>query len=294
MFKVEFFEDSSAFFEHAGEEWEKDETRNSLILGIASQLKQNSQAYGEQSPLMALVNGDDGQICASAVMTPPFPMIVQSDPLSIAALEALADSLVKKDVTLAGVNGLKETSDVFTQLWKEKSGQQARILTRLRSYELRKVEELDYPPGNLRVAKESDAAMAAEWLRVMAEEAVAGPHPPSNPERLLPGIRAERIFFWEDEGQIVSIGMANRPLAHSINVTGVYTPPSFRRRGYARALVAEISKRMLAQGYEIVHLFTDLANPTSNKIYQEIGFRPVCDYHQYEFFDQAVNAVQDF
>jgi len=285
MYQVDFFEDSAAFFEQVSHLLEQDETRNSLILGIVSQLTKNIHAYGEQSPLMALVRDQDSTVCVSAVMTPPFAMIVQSEPLCLGGLESLADALLERGVILPGVNGLKEVSDAFAELWKENTGQQARILTRLRSYELRKVEELDFPPGSLRVAKESDAPLAEEMLQAMAEEAVAGPHPPSNQERLLPGIRAERLFFWEDEGQIVSVGMANRPLTHSINVSGVYTLPDFRRKGYARALVAEISKRMLAQGYEIVHLFTDLANPTSNKIYQEIGFRPVCDYHQYEFFD---------
>lgn len=293
MFKVEYFNDSSAFIEQVSDTWEKDETRNMLILGVATQLKKNIHAYGEQRPLMALVYDGDSQICASAVMTPPFAMIVQSEALSIAALGALADSLIEREVDLPGVNGLKEASDAFAQLWEEKTCQQARLLTHLRAYELRKVEELEYPAGKLRVAKEGDAPLAAKWLTAMAEEAVAGPHVPSNPERLLPGIRAERIFFWEDEGQVVSMGMANRPLPRSINVSGVYTLPAYRRRGYARALVAEISKRMLDQGYEIVHLFTDLANPTSNKIYQEIGFRPVCDYHQYEFFDQASRIERD-
>ncbi|HNZ16613.1 MAG TPA: GNAT family N-acetyltransferase, partial [Anaerolineaceae bacterium] len=63
----------------------------------------------------------------------------------------------------------------------------------------------------------------------------------------------------------------------------VYTPPAQRRRGYARALVAEVSKEMLSRGYELVNLFTNLSNPTSNKIYQEVGYKPVCDYHQYRF-----------
>ena len=57
----------------------------------------------------------------------------------------------------------------------------------------------------------------------------------------------------------------------------VYTPPAFRGRGYATAAVAEVSRHVRAHGARDVCLFTDQANPTSNKIYQAIGYVPVGD-----------------
>ena len=56
----------------------------------------------------------------------------------------------------------------------------------------------------------------------------------------------------------------------------MFTPIDFRRRGYAGALTADISRRALDLADEVV-LFTDLANPTSNAIYQRLGYRPVED-----------------
>lgn len=85
------------------------------------------------------------------------------------------------------------------------------------------------------------------------------------------------------DGEVVSIANAVRPQIKGICISGVYTPPEFRRKGYARALVAEVSKEMLSRGFELTNLFTDLANPTSNKIYQEVGYEAVCDYRQYSF-----------
>ena len=61
----------------------------------------------------------------------------------------------------------------------------------------------------------------------------------------------------------------------------VYTPPALRRRGFASALVAAVSAVGLASGKEVCVLYTDLANPTSNSIYQKIGYRPVCDWVDY-------------
>jgi predicted GNAT family acetyltransferase len=63
----------------------------------------------------------------------------------------------------------------------------------------------------------------------------------------------------------------------------VYTPPALRGRGYASALVAAVSQAQLDAGRRFCFLFTDLANPTSNRIYQDIGYEAVCDVDEYRF-----------
>jgi uncharacterized protein len=68
-----------------------------------------------------------------------------------------------------------------------------------------------------------------------------------------------------------------------VSVSAVYTPPEQRRKGYATACVAALSRRLLASGYDYCALFTDLANPTSNDIYYQIGYRPVADFDEYRF-----------
>jgi predicted GNAT family acetyltransferase len=63
----------------------------------------------------------------------------------------------------------------------------------------------------------------------------------------------------------------------------VYTPPAFRRRGYGTAVTAHATANALAHGAEHVVLYTDLANPTSNSIYQKIGFVPDHDAEERAF-----------
>jgi predicted GNAT family acetyltransferase len=70
---------------------------------------------------------------------------------------------------------------------------------------------------------------------------------------------------------------------NGIRIGPVYTPPQRRSRGYATSLTAAASADQLGRGRRFVFLFTDLANPTSNKIYQAIGYRPVCDVDMYRF-----------
>ena len=90
------------------------------------------------------------------------------------------------------------------------------------------------------------------------------------------------VFFWED-GETVSLVGYSRPTGRGIAIAPVYTPPEFRRRGYASAATAAVSQYLLDSGRDFCVLFTDLANPTSNKIYQSVGYRPVCDFTLYNF-----------
>lgn len=287
MFSVTIFDNPHTYYEQAHHLWEAAETRNNLILGLVLRLKSDLHAYGDAMPLMALVRDENEEIRASALMTPPFPLIVQSEPLHEPALEALADFLILRGFRLPGVNGVDEVSDCFAEIWWEKTGQQANRIMNTRAYELRQVLSIEYPTGEMKIAEAADAQIAADLHNAMVEEVIVGPRRLGTPESELENIRLMRTFFWMDGGEVVSITIAMRPQIKGICVGGVYTPPRHRRKGYARALVAEVSKELLSRGYELINLFTDLSNPTSNKIYQEIGYQPVCDYHQYEFVDQA-------
>ncbi len=47
----------------------------------------------------------------------------------------------------------------------------------------------------------------------------------------------------------------------------------------------------MRSGYKFCTLFADLANPTSNDIYQQIGYTQVADFHQYEFEQEGMHIV---
>jgi predicted GNAT family acetyltransferase len=75
----------------------------------------------------------------------------------------------------------------------------------------------------------------------------------------------------------------SRPAAGMVRVAAVYTPPDRRGRGYGGAVTAAVSRAALDGGATDVVLFTDLANPTSNALYQRLGYRPVEDRTVMEF-----------
>jgi predicted GNAT family acetyltransferase len=77
----------------------------------------------------------------------------------------------------------------------------------------------------------------------------------------------------------------SRPTLTGISIGSVYTPPEWRGKGYASACVAALSQLCLDSGYRFCMLFTDLSNPTSNKIYQQIGYRPIGESREFRFGD---------
>jgi predicted GNAT family acetyltransferase len=85
------------------------------------------------------------------------------------------------------------------------------------------------------------------------------------------------LTLWRVDGEPVSMAGATRPIDGTVRVAPVYTPAHLRGRGYAGAATAAVSRQALDAGASEVLLFTDLANPTSNALYQRIGFRGVED-----------------
>ncbi|NDZ98825.1 GNAT family N-acetyltransferase, partial [Streptomyces sp. SID10116] len=72
-------------------------------------------------------------------------------------------------------------------------------------------------------------------------------------------------------------------IAGQVRVAPVYTPADLRGRGYGGAATAAVTRAALDAGAAQVLLFTDLANPTSNRLYQRLGYRPVADFAQWDF-----------
>jgi predicted GNAT family acetyltransferase len=89
-------------------------------------------------------------------------------------------------------------------------------------------------------------------------------------------LAAGRALVWEDRGPVSYAG-SSTPAGGVVRIGPVYTPPAHRGRGYASALVAAISQLSLDRGAAACCLYTDLANPTSNRIYLAVGYRPLCD-----------------
>jgi len=200
------------------------------------------------------------------------------------ALRMLIDDAVRATRDAPGIIGPKALSRRAVELWTERTGQRARVQVAERIYKLSRVIPPRATSGRMRPATGADLALLTEWFLAFVME--SQPYVEASVERARENatrwIESGQFRLWDDDG-VVSMAGAAGPTAHGIRVAAVYTPPERRGRGYASNLVAALSEEQLDSGREFCFLFTDLANPTSNKIYADIGYEPVIDVDQYLF-----------
>lgn len=258
------------------------EAEHNLLLGICTNLK--SRPYGTLPPYFAVITKGD-RVVASALRTPPFNLLLSAvdEP---AALPLLADDVVREYPDLPGMLGEKATAREFAELWRARTGANARIKTAERNFQCTRVIPPRLVSGQLRDARPADRDLIARWLVAFAQEALG-----ESADLAQAGIvadrwldaRERRLFLWEDDGRPVSLVGVSGETPNGIRVAPVYTPPELRGRGYASACVATVTQAQFDRGRRFCFLFTDLVNPTSNKIYQQIGYEPVCDVDEYRF-----------
>ncbi len=258
-------------------------TVNNLILGICERLIKNPSAY--DNPFYAAVVNDMGAPVLAALMTPPHNIVLADGEDYSAGLDKLVQYLLANTIPVPGVTGPAEMAEDFANLWKAATGQDAKVEMYQRVYELRHVRLPKMPSGKFRIARHEDIVKIAQWVKAFENEALDKEHE-LDLERAERFVNKGLMFVWDDGGNSTSMAMSTRPLRNSVTVSAVYTPPEYRRKGYATALVARLSEHLLSMGYAFINLFTDLDNPTSNSIYQKIGYHPVVDFRMYKFLEQ--------
>ena len=276
--QVKRFE-SAAILRNAAEPFlMRHEAHHNLLLGLIGRLEHAPDFYGA-TPYFAAVESE-GQTLAAAVMTPPHPVVVSLSE-SDEALAALASDLHAFRPDATGVNS--PNAAAFAEAWQRVSGESCEVALRERCYRLERLEAPTGIPGLARPATPLDAAWLARWVIEFQREAVpweegAADVTEAQLRRLLAlPAQAGGMFVWEVAGEPVCIAGYGNATPNSMRIGPVYTPPEHRHRGYGSACTAAACRFILDSGKQFVTLFADLANPTSNHIYREIGFEPVCD-----------------
>lgn len=242
---------------------------------------QGPDVYGEGTPEFGVL-GRDGQVRAAFFRTPPHWLNVTG--LTREDAEELAARLARLGQRLPGVNSDRDTAEAFAEAWRRHTGVTVRLRQRQRLYRLGTlIVPEPAPPGAPRVAGEADRELLMRWHDEFGAAVGLGTVRGSA-EWADARIRGGGVTLWESpDGTPVAMAGVTPRVAGQVRVASVYTPAPLRGRGYAGAVTAEVSRAALASGADEVVLFTDLANPTSNGLYQRIGYRPVGDFAVYDF-----------
>jgi hypothetical protein len=274
---IERYEHVDAFLAVAGGFLAAREAEHNLLLGICSTLQVRAWPFDELPDLLVVRSGP--AIVLAAIRTPPYNLVL-SEVDEPRALSALAGALA--DLNLPGVVGPKGHAGTFAEHWCRAAGHRPYLAIAERIFRLTAVQPPPKPTGRLRLAGPDDRAILIDWFEAFGREALPADSPPLDSDLVDRRIAQGGIYLWDDAGP-VSLAAVGARTPNGARVGPVYTPPELRGRGYASACVAGASQAQLDAGLTYVFLFTDLANPTANHIYQAIGYEPVRDVDSWRF-----------
>jgi GNAT superfamily N-acetyltransferase len=273
--RVRVLDDPDAFVPAAAPVLASDPAGNTVVATVAEM----HRAGPDAPPAWWFVVEDDQVVVGVGMLVPPWPLYVGPMPAGAATL--VADAVDRLVASVPGVNGEQEAVREAATRWQRLRPEVAMTGTRgMRLFRLGALTPPDVP-GSPRSATEADLDLLRGWYLDFAADADAPTHDVDQSIRFRLDVEGGFVL-WEDAGRPVSFAGYTPVVAGVARIGPVYTPPEHRRRGYGAAVTAAASQAARADSPAEVVLFTDLGNPTSNKIYTEIGFRPVRDYLEVE------------
>lgn len=261
----------------------QNEVLNNLPIGIALSVAEGRR-FGDEPPYFATIwDGED--LVGTTLRTPPHPLhvfAVAGREREIA--EPLVEWLIVNDREVPVVVGERKCVEAFTTVRSKRLAARAELKVAMRVFRLDEVKKPEGVAGSLRLARAGEEALLEQWVaafNVSIGEPRSETHVRESVARMLAN---GQLYLWEDpERGPVSCACNARKTVTGEVVNLVYTPDEYRGNGYASAAVAELSDLLLKRGAAFCCLFTNLANPISNKIYQRIGYQSVGDYASFAF-----------
>jgi len=260
--------DPSAFGELVAPLVEREPLQHSVLATNLARVLAEGDPAGEALWIWA---EHHGRPVGAAMHIPPHPPYLCTSDSAVAVV--MAEDLARNCRAVHGVNGTRVAAEAFAERWREL--RPCHVSTRMEQamYALNHVDHPAGVAGRLRLAEQADTGLLNGWGRDFA--AGVG-EPPSDRDDPMTGRIGDReLWVWDDQGP-VSMAYASPAHAGVSRVSWVYTPPALRRRGYATACVAGTSHEQVRRGH-LCMLYADLANLTSNTIYQAIGYRHIGD-----------------
>ena len=282
--KVTRVGDAEEFWRLAGPLYRQDPIRHTIALTVLKRVR-GGQRFGDADPIMLTIE-DQQQLVGAVFCTPPFPFGLSAMPVE--AGRSVAEFAFAEGIKPTSAYGEHPNVEAFATAWRELSGVTSSVDSHQRLYRLAQDEFT--PPadvqGELTQATEDDLDVLIRFRREFAADT-------NHRADLANSERAVRFSFesggaqmlWRVDGRPVSMAATNKPQDGMSRVAAVYTPANERAHGYGSAVTAGVSQWAIDQGASDVLLFTDLANPISNSIYQRIGYRPVFDTIEVTFSD---------
>jgi predicted GNAT family acetyltransferase len=277
---VQHHEDPRTFTALAKPFYATDTLRHTVAITVMTRLLGTERSF---TPHLATLH-DNGDLIGAAFRTPPWPIVGSGLPTAPGLLDMFIAWWLERDPDVPGVTGPRENAEAVAEAWVRHTNGTVREAMAMRLFRLGEL----IPPtasGAAREATEDDLDLLITWRSDFEIEAIgqlrSADEVPTTVRRHLE--IGDSFIIWEDHGEPVAFAVASAPECGMSRVGPVYTLPGRRGHGYGSAVTAAVSEHAQRAGATDVILFTDLANPTSNSIYQKIGYRPVYDSTELQF-----------
>ncbi|PJF29078.1 MAG: GNAT family N-acetyltransferase [Phototrophicales bacterium] len=284
------FDDANRFYERVSPFLSAREAEHNLLLGIIRGVQIGE--YTEYPPYLGCIEADN-QVVAVIVRTPPHHALLSLMDKPHNIIPLIVENMRHEYPSLAGVIGAKLDARIFAETWEAATGQPFWLGVRQRIYKLTQVTFPQHVAGELRWATEADFNMLVNWYIGFIKDAGLTITTPDRAQSIVRRYldadpKERRLAIWQVDGVPVSMSGYMGSTPNGMRVGAVYTPAEHRKKGYASACVAHLSQHILDMGKQFSFLFTDLANSTSNHIYQAIGYQPISDVDEYRFTESTL------
>ncbi len=241
--KLHRFQDPNQFFDTVKDYLLNREALHSGLLRLIDALIHNPEREDKQ-PYLAIVESDR-DIVAVAIRTPPGKLVL-SDIKNLQAIEMIAQDLHLTKEFLPGVNAPSTSAKAFAQAWYSLTDQSYQLAMTRNVFQLTQVQPIFHVPGYLRAGRESDRQLLIDWYKAFGIEALNTNE--SNAERGVERhLQQGTVYLWDNVVPVSMAYLVGRT-PNGANVSLVYTPPEYRRKGYASACVAKLSHTLLDLG----------------------------------------------
>lgn len=269
MIQLHVYEEILNFTEEVTPFLEMNEQENNLILGVLQMI---------QEPIFMGVAKQEEEIAAVFLQTEEKKqIIVATSEMTEEDIVELAKKLAKVYPNIPGLIGSKKIVQRLAEEIAVLENKKTTVAMEQGVYALQQVKKKWTEEGVFREINSDELPLIEKWIYQFCEDVKLPTTKEEAEQTAHTLITNHRLFGLEVDGKLVSVAAKTRPTTNNITVNFVYTPKEARKKGYASSCVAALSQRMLDEGYKTTTLYTDLANPTSNKIYQEIGYEQIAE-----------------
>ncbi|KRF13497.1 GNAT family N-acetyltransferase [Paenibacillus sp. Soil787] len=251
----------------------QNEAENNLVLGVLQSLSEK-----DEIPFFMATVLKDNELGLVLLQTKP-NQIILSKPVSFTSkeIQVIGEKLINAIQVIPGFIGEKKLTIELAAYISNVKGIQANVLMEQIIYKLEKIKKEPHTNGKIRSVIENDHHIIKEWLYQFCNETNQPISLEEADKRAARMIDKGNLVAWEVNGELVSMAASIRPTPNNITISYVYTPISERKMGYASDCVSAFTQILLDRGYKTTSLYTNLNNPTSNKIYIQIGYEPIMD-----------------